>query len=70
MPELGYCGSADRTDFAWEVSELGALYKLDSRLLILNPDSDECKRSGLCETHNKEILEGELRPIAPGAVNL
>jgi len=50
---------------AWEPAELGSSFTLESRLLILNPDSDECKRTRLCETKYKILRDGELVLIQP-----
>ncbi len=47
----------------WISTELGSSYTRESRLLILNPDSDECHRTGLCETKDMVLRDGALVSI-------
>jgi len=50
---------------AWEATETGASYRLDSSLLILNSDLDMCDGSEICETEFKIIQDGELVTVQP-----
>jgi len=50
---------------AWEATETGASYRLDSSLLILNSDVKACKGIDLCISEYKVVQGRELRRVFP-----